>query len=308
MSVEIVLDKIEERDVDFIVMQAFAKPWFADLFLEHTEWPGAKVVCVSHSLTDPQLGESDITVIVEQSGNRFGLLIENKIDAEAMPQQYRRYCARGNVGVDRGDYQAFSVFLIAPQAYLDTNEEAKKYPNKISYELMSSLFSAQDDAFAVAVLKRAIEKQSAGYVMYEVPSITKFWRELYRYCKSSIYNVEMYEGAGAKGSRSTWPQFRVPLKGTALYYKAKVGVVDLQFSGKKSESLRLKRDLHGVLEADTHWVDTGNSVSLRIRVRDMDFTREFSDYQDSGEVDLMLRAVERLTALATRLNDEGYIV
>ena len=43
MSVEIVLDKIEERDVDFIVMQAFAKPWFADFFLEHTECPETEV-------------------------------------------------------------------------------------------------------------------------------------------------------------------------------------------------------------------------------------------------------------------------
>ena len=118
----------------------------------------------------------------------------------------------------------------------------------------------------------------------------------------------MYEGAGAKGSRSTWPQFKVLLKGTALYYKAKFGVVDLQFSGRKNEALRLKRDLRDALDADMHWVDTGNSLSLRLKVRPMDFTNKFSVYCDTGDIDLMLRAVERLTALAAKLSDQGYVV
>lgn len=32
-------------------------------------------------------GESDITVIIESSGIKYGLLIEDKIDAIAMPEQ-----------------------------------------------------------------------------------------------------------------------------------------------------------------------------------------------------------------------------
>ena len=308
MAVEIVLDKIEERDVDFVVMQAFMKPWFVDFFLAYTGLCGAEVIHIEHSLTDPQFGESDITVIVEGNGTRHGLLIENKIDAKAMPEQQQRYRSRGKKGIQNESYSDFTVFLIAPQAYLDTNEEAGKYPNRISYEEMRELFYKQGDAFSVAVLERALKKQASGYVVQEVPSITKFWRELYRYSNVSGYEVEMYEGAGAKGGRSTWPQFRVPLKGTALYYKAKFGVVDLQFSGKKTEGQRLRQDLEFLRDEDMHWEDTGNSISLRIKVRDMDFTKEFSDYRDSGEVNLMLRAVERLRKLAVRLNDMGYIV
>ena len=55
-----------------------------------------------------------------------------------------------------------------------------------------------------------------------------------------------------------------------------------------------------------HWEDTGNSISLRIKVKPIDLAEPFDDHME--EVDLMLRAVERLTALATRLNDIGYQV
>ena len=188
MAVEIVLDKIEERDVDFIMMQAFTNSLFVDFFLSHTDWVGAKVVRVIHSLTDPQLGESDITVIVEKNGNRYGLLIENKINAVAMPNQHLRYQHRGKKGVERGDYAEFAVFLIAPQAYLDTNDEAGKYANQISYETMRTEFSVHGDAFSVAVLDRALKKQADGYVVQEVPSITQFWCDLYHYCTHSGYS------------------------------------------------------------------------------------------------------------------------
>ena len=51
-----------------------------------------------------------------------------------MPEQCSRYEVRGNLGVSNGDYDEFSVFIVAPEKYLNENAEAKKYPNKVSYE------------------------------------------------------------------------------------------------------------------------------------------------------------------------------
>ena len=303
----IYLDQIEERDIDFLVMRAFVdQPRFAALFLAKAGWKGAQVTCVEHSLTDPALGESDITIIVALDGKRHGLLIEDKIDAPAMPMQCRRYYERGNVGVANGDYDDFAVFLIAPQSYLDDNAEARNYENRISYEEMRTTLQALGAGFDCAVLERAVAKKASGYVLREVPAITQFWQALYDYCRTSGKAVEMYAPSGAKGVGSTWPQFRTPLRGTALYYKAGPGVVDLQFSGMRRESVRLKAALRGRLTGAIHWADTGNSISLRIKVAPMEFRNPFTRYPQ--EIAIMLNAVETLTAFAVKLNDNGFSV
>lgn len=302
-----VFEKIEERDVDLVMMRSFAAiSGFANLFLRHTEWATANVIHVEHSFTDPELGESDVTVIVELNGTRYGLLIENKIDAIAMPNQCLRYQKRGEVGVAAGQYSDFAVFITAPQSYLDTNPEAAKYPNQITYEEMLEFFEEHGDEFESEAIRCAIKKKESGYMVQEIPSITLFWQKLYEYTCASNYTVEMYPAVGAKGSRSTWPQFRVPLQGTALYYKATPGVVDLQFSGKLNEGMRLKADLKPYLDEDMHWENTGGSISLRLKVKPMELRNPFEQYQE--EVELMMSAVERLTAVAVKLNDDGYAV
>ena len=121
-------EKIFERDIDLIIMRSLAyMPEFAELFLKRTDWSSAKIVSVEHSLMHPELGESDITVIVEFNGIKYALLIENKIDAENMPDQYGRYVKRGELGIKNGEYIDFVVFITAPQEYLYTNQEALNF-------------------------------------------------------------------------------------------------------------------------------------------------------------------------------------
>lgn len=300
-------DKIEERDVDFVVMRAFAElSGFSTLFLKKIGYYSGSVVSIEHSFTDSELGESDITVILLIENKKFGLLIENKIDARAMKDQCSRYTQRGNKGINVGEYDEFAVFLVAPQSYIETNDEAQKYENRISYEDLVSFFVETRRTYDAEIIRVAIDKQAQGYILHEVPAITEFWKKLYTYCCASDKQIEMYAADGPKGPRSTWPQFKIPLKGTALYYKANQGVVDLQFSGKISDSLRLKTELAKFKGEEMHWADTGASLSLRIKVKPMDFKKTFEDY--SNEVILMLDAVEKLTVLAVKLNDIGYVI
>lgn len=300
-------EKIEERDIDLIIMRCFVTASeFAELFLNCVGWSGAKVVHVEHSLTDPELGESDVTAIVELDGSRYALLLENKIDAKAMPYQCHRYHERGRIGVDNGKYSDFAVFITAPQSYLDTNDEAKKYPNQISYEAMMDFFERKGFAFEREATLSAIRKKESSYSVQEVPSITEFWKDLYAYTSASKYNCEMFPAAGPKGIRSTWVQFRVPLQGTSLYLKSTKGFVDLEFSGKLGEGSRLREYINTHKDGDMHWETTGSSLSLRIKVCPMDFRNPFTKYID--DIGRVLSAVERLTALAVKLNDLGFVV
>ncbi|MBQ7820842.1 MAG: PD-(D/E)XK nuclease family protein [Clostridia bacterium] len=300
-------DKIEERDVDFIIMRAFVETSsLRALFLDKTKWSGASVVSIEHSLTDLAYGESDITVIIKHDSKKYALLIENKIDADAMPEQCLRYNKRGEIGVSTGEYDDFAVFLIAPENYIKNNNEAQKYINKISYEEISRVFERENRLFDQNLIESAIQKQAKGYVVNEVPEISLFWHKLYKYCCSVGRKLEMYPVNGPKGLRSMWPRFKSSLDGTELYYKADQGVVDLQFSGKAKDGVRLKNSLFEIKDGDMHWEKTGNSLSLRIKVKSMDFNKEFESY--TNELDVMIDAVERFTLLSRKLNDMGYII
>ena len=305
----IVFEKVGERDIDLLIMHAFeSDPQFCQLFFDQLGWYDCNISHIEHSLTDPELGESDITVIVQCGNDKRGLLIENKIDAEAQPDQYLRYIHRGNRGVSLGKYCSYAVFITAPQLYLSTDSEAKKYPYSLPYETMLSFFEGQRANFECTLLRAAIQKKERGYTVLEVSTITKFWEELYTHVKAGKYAVDMYKPTGPKGSHSTWVQFRTPLQGTALYYKSRnksgYGFVDLEFTGKWAERDRLKTDLFDHLEDGMQWENTGHSLSLRIKVNEVDFNEPFEKY--INEIDLVLVEVERLTTFAVKLNNLGY--
>ncbi len=142
---------VSERDMDLLFMEAFATDiGFSSLFLNKTALAGkpCKVVHAERSKLDNGLGESDLTVIYEIDGNRHALLIENKIDAIAMPDQHGRYVKRGGKGVENGEYIDFSIFILCPEKYRQNNEEAAKYEHFVSYEECREYFATHDDTYS----------------------------------------------------------------------------------------------------------------------------------------------------------------
>lgn len=300
-------DKIEERDVDFVVMRALCEiPEFVGCFLRRTNWKDAVVISVEHSYMDIRLGESDITVVVEFNNKKYGLLIENKIDAKAMNEQCQRYRTRGELGISKGEYEDYALFIIAPDNYIKTNVEAQKYDNKITYEELLVIFEKNGRFFDKQVIECAINKQVNGYTVQEVPAITCFWNDLYEFCSRINKEIEMYPVKGPKGFRSRWIQFKTNLKGTTLYYKSREGVVDLEFNGKQRDFNQLRNEINEFREDDMHWVQTGKTISLRIKVKPMNFENSISDY--TKELEIMIDAVEKLTKFSVKLNDSGYMV
>ena len=132
---ELIFEKVLERDIDLLMINKFVTDKnILELFLKKINKQDYKVFNIQHSLMDQEDGESDITVIVEKDNHKIGLLIEDKIDAIAMPNQRNRYNARGRKGIDNNQYDEFFVFMIAPNDYLKSNSEAQLYENQISYE------------------------------------------------------------------------------------------------------------------------------------------------------------------------------
>ena len=145
-KIECFFSDVTERDMDFLFLEEFVcSQEFFNIFTSLVGINNAKVKSVYLSLRDASLGESDITVMVESNGEIIGLLIENKIDAVAMPDQAIRYNKRGQKGIKKGDYSRFYVFIIAPSKYLIHNVEAQKYPNKVEYEKILSYYVNNQD-------------------------------------------------------------------------------------------------------------------------------------------------------------------
>ena len=300
-------ENVFERDIDLLVMRSFeAYSDFAELFLSEIGRSGARPISIAHSLTNPELGESDIVIMLKYGSEIFCLFIENKVDADAMPRQYERYIDRAKLGKNAGAYSDYAIFIIAPEDYLKSNKEAAKYPNCISYETMASFFNNKNAIFECQILKQAINKQASKYSLQENSAVTAFWNELYAYFQNFSVKSEMYPVRGPKGSRSLWPQFKIPLRGAALYYKSDKGFVDLEFSGKINERLRIINEVNQYKDQDMHWIDTGSSLSLRKKTAKMDFSKSFCNFANDAQQ--VMHDVEKLTVLAIILNDNGFVV
>ena len=139
---------VRERDMDLLFLESIVTdPGFCELVLEKTDYAHKpfRVLDAQLSRTEIDLGESDLTVILEIEGKRVGLLIEDKIDAIAMPDQYGRYLKRGDKGRRKGDWEEFIVYIFCPQKYYCLNSEAKKYMHFRSYEKFKKYFDEKDD-------------------------------------------------------------------------------------------------------------------------------------------------------------------
>lgn len=301
------LDVIE-RDIDMLVLEEMVlSQEFVDIFLSKVGLSGAKVVEVEHSKMDVELGETDITVVVQNGDSKHGLLIEDKIDAIAQPEQCKRYDERGKLGVKNNDYDSYDVFIVAPQKYIIDNEEASKYPNKVLYEELVNYFSKKTDIhskFKLIQLEQAISNQKNGYKVVEVASVTRFWNEYIDYQGKHYSYINSMNHKGPKGAKSTWPTFKTVHKDITIVHKTEKGYVDLSFRGGYEKIHMLIEWLEEVLgdlnELGVTVEPAGKSAVLRKKVPIVDVFDEFSKYK--AEVEEGFKAIDMLNYIAKKLD------
>jgi len=299
---------VSERDMDLLFLEEFAHSQdFANVFLSKINMIDAAVVEIEQSKVDVEFGESDMAVIVEYSGKKHGLLIENKIDAIAMPNQSGRYKERGFKGIKNGDYNSFDVFIVAPEKYLSQNEEAKKYPNKVTYEECLQYFESFTDArasFKKQQVEQAITKQKSGYSVTENKRVTEAWRKYTALKEEKYPYLWLATSGGPKGAKASWPRFNTVIKGLYMYHKTEFGFIDLHFSGCANRVLDLRdvltKMLGNLTEQGLSVHITGKSAVLRLRVPSINFREPYESYADY--LTTCFDAIATMTALVEKMD------
>jgi hypothetical protein len=292
-------DTTLERDIDLLIMEEFvADKDFAQIFLDAVGLNCDYIVKdVIHSKTDAALGESDVVIILEVNGKRHAIHIEDKIDAIAMPRQHDRYDMRAQKDIEAGEYDAYSVLIVAPKKYLESNKEAKKYAHQVKYEQMREHFAIKDDArsrYKLALIDRAIYEQKNGYQWEANLGVVAFCT------KMNAYKKTKYPGL-PDGSIAWWSGYPTLLPGATIVFKANKGFCDLQFSHTTAQVLFAK--IGNQLSERMNVVQAGKSASVRIIVSPIWLENNFED--KVAEVDEALDALWELYELSKRLAIEN---
>ena len=276
---EFSIEKVYERDIDLYIINKFLNDSkFKELFLKRINCQNYQVCKCLHSASDEH-GESDITIILENDNGKIGLLIEDKINAIAMPKQYERYILRAEKQKHKGLFDNYYIFIIAPKSYIDSNTEAKKYDNKISYEEILDYISG--DFYGESLIKKAIEGKKKGYEVVENKPVTLFWEKYYDMVENRFSDLELKTKKGPKGRKACWPVFHTPIKKIHIIHESNNGFLDLRFRNVSLYYSEVYDIVKNVLKENMKLKRTGKSLVIRIDVPEIDFKKDFEEQEEN---------------------------
>jgi len=304
---------IAERDVDLLVMEELS------VSTEFREWFSSRVfgepmyqseLGAWHSVSDAQLGESDIVFLFEAIGGpRTAILIENKIDAPPQPKQGERYRLRGEKGLKEGYWEKFKTCVIAPSKYLSSTKHSESYDVEVSYEELLAYFQSRSPrsqrfSYKAKILLEGIEQNRRGYQPEYNEEITKFVSDYFSFCSGEYAHLGMQE-AKPRPAGSTWIMFypkSLP-KEINLVHQLTAGFVKVFFNGKAEEFENLKDKYSLKLPPEASIEVAGKSVAIYIEVPKLDpLSVSFSDQKEKVE-----HALQQLTVLEKLVAENGGI-
>ena len=294
---------ITERDMDMLLAQAITNDLeFCRFVVNKTDCSGKEISVkrVELSKEDSNLGESDVTVVLDIDGTSYGLLIEDKIDAVAMPNQHARYVKRGDKGIEDGDYKQYAVFIFCPEKYYKNNSEAKLYEHLLTYEECRDYFERKNDAlsqFWSQQLSQAISKAKKPASINVDEKANSFLRQYIQYQRENYPGLDLSTKEDKNG---WWTDFRTELGYVYINHKIQEGYVDLTFpkAVDKVERAKLIAEWarhHKMSEISV--VKATKSVMLRIHVPKLDILKGF-EFVDSDELKECFDAIQELTDFA----------
>ena len=277
------MENVYERDIDLYIINKFINDSkFKELFLKKINCKNYQVCKCLHSFSDED-GESDITIILENDNRKIGLLIEDKINAIAMPKQYERYILRAEKQKHEGLFDNYYIFIIAPKTYIDSNNEAQKYDNKISYEEILDYISGDvyGESLIKKAIKKAIEEKKKGYAVVENKLVTLFWEKYYEIVENKFSDLKLNRNEGPRGSDANWPIFATPFKKIKIFHKADRGFIDLTFRRVSQYYFEVYDIVKNVLKENMTLQQTGRSLAIRIVVPKIDFEKDFEEQEEN---------------------------
>ncbi len=302
------IEAVTERDIDLLLLEELNvspdfSSWFYSKVTHRDDAP--LLVGVWHSVTDAALGESDLLAIY---GNGHAVLIENKIDAAAQPEQGERYIKRGQKGIDSALWDSFSTCMVAPDLYFQKERDAKVYDETLSYEVIAEWFSSRSGDLPRNRWKRylfteAIEQNRRGYTIIPDERVTDFWESYWLLAQEKFPELEMKQ-PGLKPANADWPVFLPAAlnKQISIVHKLNRGDVDMQIQAAAEKIEPLKKLLTNY---DVEVVKAGRSAAVRLKVPLLKRESPFDAQRD--KVEEGLRASTKLLAIALDvLNGGGF--
>ena len=295
------MESVAERDIDMLIINKFMNDnqfvkAFCDAVINPKPFDTNSIVVeeIHHSKMDND-GESDVFVLLNCSGKRIGLFVEDKIDAIAMPDQHGRYITRAEKELYE-KYDDYRIVLIAPDDY--DNEEARKYENRISYEYLKEIAK---DPYSMALLEEAVREHKKGYEVVEDNRVTVFRQKYYQFVKAYYKQLSVREVSGPAGTNAVWVRFDTLRKGTAIQHKSDRGYVDLEIAGYGDKAAELYQNNKELLNKEGLKVAKARkSAAIRAEVPLIDFHKRFEDYYD--EMHEVCKAVDQLMSIVTKIN------
>lgn len=270
------LASIAERDIDLLLVEELTvNPEFGDWFSSRVFGRAVfkEALGTWHSVTDAALGESDLLFLFRnEDDGRVAVLIENKIDAVAQPQQAARYRQRGEKGVLAQDWDTFVTCVVAPKQYLSAGNQTDGYDTQVTYQEILSFFVSRRSrdrrfAFKGQVVLEAIEKNRRGYVAEISESMTAYVRDYCRLAAALVPECRVQE-AKPRPAGSTWVQYRPDAlpKNVTVFHQLTAGHVKLFVNGAAAEAEQVLAPFKDVLPADVEAGAVGKSVAFSVVV------------------------------------------
>lgn len=302
---EFVFNSVREKDMDFLFMRCISSDnGFADLFLSKTKYADKMyhIVSVELSHTEPELGESDITVIFEIDNKKIAFLIENKVDAIAMSEQHERYIKRGKLARERGDYSDYEVFIVCPEKYYIVNEEAKKYEHFVSYEECLEYLSSKNDIgsqISCRQFSQAVERSKSPSSTIINENVNAFLREYMAFQKEFYPSLDIRTNENSNGY---WVQFSTCFGKAYILHKTQQGFVDLTLPNASDKLLLVERVASWLRKhnVDVTAEKTGKAGAIRKIVPKLNSEEPFEN-TDRGDIVECFEAIKEFTDFANLL-------
>lgn len=276
------VESVNERDIDLLILEELQvcqefRDWFSARVFERPIFKSH--IGAWHSVMDAALGESDLVFIFQADdgtpeGTSTAILIENKIDAVAQPDQGKRYTARGEKGIAEGHWQEFRTCIIAPRRYLQSAAHTESYDCSILYEEIMAYFVAKrsSDArhdYRAKIVMEGVGQHRRGYQPKISDEMTDFVMAYWQLVQREYPSLGMAEPK-PRPAGSTWIYFHPSdfPKGVDVVHQLTAGFVKVFFTGKASEFEAIEARYKD-MEADFNGFEiqlAGKSVSLSVPV------------------------------------------
>ncbi|CDZ32718.1 Hypothetical protein NGAL_HAMBI1146_00020 [Neorhizobium galegae bv. officinalis] len=258
----------------------------------------ARPVAIRRSVADTSLGETDIEMVVESSGGRSAILIENKVRAPLMDRQFARYRMRGKAGILNGQWHRFKVVLMSPRNYYEAlaAEHFSQIDANLSYEVIVDFLSDRPEfAFKRHVFESAIADYRKGYVKSPDTAMMEFYQNYWAVACSESPQLRLIK-PDVVGKDGSWIYFP-PLyagNGVRLIHKFKGIGCELAVATRNAE--QLAESLGPYLQPDMIVRPTKSMAFVNVKTPAINHILDFETVR--GDVLTSLRALERLLEFA----------